>query len=272
MLPSDHRPQFSQPPQPGTSFGVPQRNDDTSSRWRKSSTSIKDPRDLAPPGAIRLRHKFRCQKPYEDKTFKVPGSRTADRLWSPTALRKKTSSKKTLDPKDNNGGKVLLLMKAAEGRSNPPSRKPRPSASQPATKRTVTTVSEEPMDTGQPDTKVTQCNQGVTNHSRGRSPTVSTGSEELMDTDQPDTAEATDTHIHSHAVSEGSRCKNGADSAQDIDILNYEEELEIQGKLKAQIPRHWRTSDINLVKEVGYIRLSLNKKRTFDTLVSLHGN
>ncbi|KAL6035364.1 hypothetical protein STEG23_036388, partial [Scotinomys teguina] len=61
-------------------------------------------------------------------------------------------------------------------------------------------------------------------------------------------------------------------SAQDIDILNYEEELEIQGKLKAQIPRHWRTSDINLVKEVGYIRLSLNKKRTFDTLVSLHGN
>ncbi|OBS66793.1 hypothetical protein A6R68_04685, partial [Neotoma lepida] len=99
-LPSDHRPQFSQPDRPGTPFPFPQRDDDIPPQLGKHLTSTKGPRDFPPPEMIRLtRHKFRCQKPYEGKTFKVPDSRTADSLRNLRALIKSTSSQKTLDPK-----------------------------------------------------------------------------------------------------------------------------------------------------------------------------
>ncbi|OBS70428.1 hypothetical protein A6R68_01031, partial [Neotoma lepida] len=131
-LTSDHRSQFSQAPQPGTPFPFPQKDDDTPPEWGKHLTSTKDRWDLPLRGMIPLTwHKFRCQKPYEGKTFKVPDSWTTDSLQSLRALIKITSSQKTLDPikepKENKEGKVPLSREVPECRSNPLSKKSRPS-------------------------------------------------------------------------------------------------------------------------------------------------
>ena len=186
---SDQRPQFSQPPRPGTPFSgprpgspswVPQWDDDILSQWKKHLprrpgtpfsgrrpgtpfsvsqgiddsapqwetylTSTKFPRDFAPPGVLRLaRHKFRCQKPYRDKTAKIPYTGTADSLRSLRALIKTTSSKKTLDPlkelKEIKEGQVLLPPEVPDCRSNPLSREPRPSVLPPATRKRVASTS-----------------------------------------------------------------------------------------------------------------------------------
>ncbi|OBS66159.1 hypothetical protein A6R68_05301, partial [Neotoma lepida] len=154
-----------------------ERDDDTPPEWGKHLTSTKDPRDFPPPGVIRLtRHKFRCQKPYEGKTFKVHDSWTADSLQSLRALIKSTPSQKTLDPikepKENKEGKVPLPQEVPECRSNPLSTAPRPSALQPATRKrvasslgpipgkvkrslTMSTVLEDPMDFDKSGTRVT---------------------------------------------------------------------------------------------------------------------
>ncbi|OBS69839.1 hypothetical protein A6R68_01621 [Neotoma lepida] len=163
-LPSDHRPQ----------------DEDTPPEWGKHLTRTKDPQDFPPPGLIPLTwHKFRCQKPYESKTFKVPNSRTADSLQSLRALIKITSSQKTMDPikepNENKEGKVPLLQEVPECRSNPLSTAPRPSALKPATRKrvasslgpipgkgkrslTMSTVVEEPMDFAGPVGHQSNCN------------------------------------------------------------------------------------------------------------------
>ncbi|XP_057616584.1 mucin-17-like [Chionomys nivalis] len=207
---SDQRPQFSQLPRPGTPFSgprpgspfwVPQWDDDILSQWGKHLphrpgtpfrgrrpgtpysvsqetylTSTKFPRDFAPPGVLRLtRHKFRCQKPYEDKTVKIPYTGTSGSLRSLRALIKTTSSKKTLDPlkdlKEIKERQVPLPPEVPDCRSNPLSREPRPSALPPATRKRVastsvhrpgkvqrsldmSTVFEEPMDFDHSGTRV----------------------------------------------------------------------------------------------------------------------
>ncbi|KAM7315934.1 hypothetical protein ACRRTK_025058 [Alexandromys fortis] len=216
---SDQRPQFSQPPRPGTPFSgprpgspfrVPQWDDDILSQWGKSLphrpgtpfrglrpgtpfsvsqgiddsapqwetylTSTRLPRDFAPPGVLRLaRHKFRCQKPYKDKTAKIPYAVTADSLRNLRALIKTTSSKKTLGPlkelKEIKEGQVLLPPEVPDCRSNPLSREPRPSVLPPATRKRgastsvhrprkvqrsldMSTVFEEPMDFDHSGTRV----------------------------------------------------------------------------------------------------------------------
>ncbi|OBS79924.1 hypothetical protein A6R68_21874, partial [Neotoma lepida] len=71
-LPSDHRPQFSQAPRPGTPFPFPQRDDDTPPKWGKHLTRTKDPCDFPPPGVIRLTwHKFR--KRVASRLGPIPG-------------------------------------------------------------------------------------------------------------------------------------------------------------------------------------------------------
>ncbi|XP_038168257.2 mucin-17-like [Arvicola amphibius] len=86
-----------------------------------------------------------CQKPYEDKTFKIPNTGTADRLQSLRAIIKTTSSKKTLDPlkelKEIKEGQVPLPPEVPDCRSNPLSREPRPSALPPATRKRVASTS-----------------------------------------------------------------------------------------------------------------------------------
>ncbi|OBS59368.1 hypothetical protein A6R68_09507 [Neotoma lepida] len=181
-LHSGHGLQFSQPPLPGTPFPFPQRDDDTPPEWGKHLTSTEDPRDFPSQGVIRLtRHKFRCQKPYEGKTFKVPDSRTADSLQSLRALIESTSSQKTLDPtkepKENKEGKVPLPQEVPECTSNPLGKEPRPSALQPATRKrvafwgpihgkvkrslTMSTVLEELMVFDQSGTRVTATSSGL---------------------------------------------------------------------------------------------------------------
>ncbi|XP_057609323.1 mucin-17-like [Chionomys nivalis] len=90
-------------------------------------------------------HKFRCQKPYEDKTLKIPNTGTADRLQSLRAIIKTTSSRKTLDPlkewKEIKEGQVPLPPEVPDCRSNPLSRDPRPSALPPATRKRVASTS-----------------------------------------------------------------------------------------------------------------------------------
>ncbi|KAM7338492.1 hypothetical protein ACRRTK_001976 [Alexandromys fortis] len=144
--------------------GVSQGIDDSAPQWETYLTSTKFPRDFAPPGVLRLaRHKFRCQKPYKDKTAKIPYTG----LRSLRALIKTTSSKKTLDPlkemKEIKEGQVPLPPEVPDCRSNPLSREPRPSALPPATRKRgastsvhrprkvqrnldMSTVFEEPMD------------------------------------------------------------------------------------------------------------------------------
>nr|XP_048286097.1 mucin-12-like [Myodes glareolus]XP_048286098.1 mucin-12-like [Myodes glareolus]XP_048286099.1 mucin-12-like [Myodes glareolus]XP_048286100.1 mucin-12-like [Myodes glareolus]XP_048286101.1 mucin-12-like [Myodes glareolus]XP_048286102.1 mucin-12-like [Myodes glareolus] len=163
-------------PRPGTPFSVPQGIDDRASQWETYLTSTKFPRDFAPPGVLRLaRHKFRCQKPYEDKTFKIRNTGTADRLRSLRALIKTKSSKKTLDPlkelKEIKEGQDPLPPEVPGCRSNPLSREPRPSVLPPATRKRVaptsvhrpgkvqrcldmSTVFEEPMDFDHSGTRV----------------------------------------------------------------------------------------------------------------------
>ncbi|OBS64040.1 hypothetical protein A6R68_07421, partial [Neotoma lepida] len=179
-LPSGHGLQFSQPLRPGTPFPFPQKDDDSPPEWGKYLTSTEDPWDFPPQEVIRLTwHKFRCQKPYEGKIFKVPDSRTADNLQSLRALIKSTSSQKTLDPikepKGNKEGKVPLLQEVPECRSNPLDKEPRPWALQLAirkrvvfwgpihgkVKRSLTTVLEEPMDFDQSGTRVTATSSGL---------------------------------------------------------------------------------------------------------------
>ncbi|KAM7315958.1 hypothetical protein ACRRTK_025028 [Alexandromys fortis] len=111
-----------------------------SHQWQTYLTSTKFPRDFAPPGVLRLaRHKFRCQKPYKDKTAKIPYAGTADSLRSLRALIKITSSKRTLGPlkelKEMKKGQVLLPPEVPDCRSNPLSREPRPSVLPPATRK-----------------------------------------------------------------------------------------------------------------------------------------
>ncbi|XP_041910283.1 mucin-12-like [Arvicola amphibius] len=161
---------------PGTPFSVPQGIDDSAPQWETYLTSTKFPRDFSPPGVLRLaRHKFRCQKPYEDKTFKIPNTGTADILRNLRALIKTISSKKTLDPlkelKEIKEGQVPLPPGVPDCRSNPLSREPRPSALPPATRKRVastsvhrpgkvqrrldmSTVFEEPMDFDHSGTRV----------------------------------------------------------------------------------------------------------------------
>ncbi|KAL6090470.1 hypothetical protein STEG23_033280, partial [Scotinomys teguina] len=108
------------------------RDNDSSPKWGKHLTSIKYPKDFASTGVIRLtRHKFRCQKPYSDKTFKVPDLRTADSLRSLRARMKSTSSNNSLEPineqKENKEEKVPLLKEVPECRSDPLSCVSRPS-------------------------------------------------------------------------------------------------------------------------------------------------
>lgn len=163
-------------PRPGTPFSVPKGIDDRASQWETYLTSTKFPRDFAPPGVLRLaRHKFRCQKPYEDKTFKIRNTGTADRLRSLRALIKTKSSKKTLDPlkelKEIKEGQDPLPPEVPGCRSNPLSREPRPSVLPPATRKRVaptsvhrpgkvqrrldmSTVFEEPMDFDHSGTRV----------------------------------------------------------------------------------------------------------------------
>ncbi|KAM7315961.1 hypothetical protein ACRRTK_025031 [Alexandromys fortis] len=125
---------------PGTPFSVSQGIDDSAPQWKTYLTSTKFPRDFAPPGVLRLaRHKFRCQKPYKDKTAKIPYAGTADSLRSLRALIKITSSKRTLGPlkelKEMKKGQVLLPPEVPDCRSNPLSREPRPSVLPPATRK-----------------------------------------------------------------------------------------------------------------------------------------
>ncbi|OBS69107.1 hypothetical protein A6R68_02352 [Neotoma lepida] len=175
-LPSGHGPQFSQPPQPGTPFPFPPKDDDTPPERGKYLTSTEDPWDFPPQ-----EHKFRCQKPCEGKIFKVPDSRTADSLQSLRALIKSTSSQKTLDPikepKGNKEGKIPLPQEVPECRSNPLAKESRPWALQPAIRKrvvfwgpihgkvkrslTMSTVLEEPMDFDQSGTRVTATSSGL---------------------------------------------------------------------------------------------------------------
>ncbi|KAM7315977.1 hypothetical protein ACRRTK_025047 [Alexandromys fortis] len=125
---------------PGTPFSVSQGIDDSAPQWKTYLTSTKFPRDFAPPGVLRLaRQKFRCQKPYKDKTAKIPYAGTADSLRSLRALIKITSSKRTLGPlkelKEMKKGQVLLPPEVPDCRSNPLSREPRPSVLPPATRK-----------------------------------------------------------------------------------------------------------------------------------------
>ncbi|KAM7338369.1 hypothetical protein ACRRTK_001853 [Alexandromys fortis] len=161
---------------PGTPFSVSQGIDDSAPQWETYLTSTKLPRDFAPPGVLRLaRHKFRCQKPYKDKTAKIPYAVTADSLRNLRALIKTTSSKKTLGPlkelKEIKEGQVLLPPEVPDCRSNPLSREPRPSVLPPATRKRgastsvhrprkvqrildMSTVFEEPMDFDHSGTRV----------------------------------------------------------------------------------------------------------------------
>lgn len=90
-------------------------------------------------------HKFRCKKPYKDKTSKIPNTGTADRLQSLGAITKTTSSKKTLDPlkelKEIKEGQVPLSLDVSDCRSNPLSGEHRPSSLPPATRKRVASTS-----------------------------------------------------------------------------------------------------------------------------------
>ncbi|OBS59437.1 hypothetical protein A6R68_09438, partial [Neotoma lepida] len=163
-------------------FPFPQKDDDSPLEWGKHLTSTEDPWDFPPQEVIRLTwHKFRCQKPYEGKIFKVPDSRTADSLQSLRALIKSTSSQKTLDPikepKGNKEGKVPLLQEVPECRSNPLGKEPRPWALQRAVRKrvvfwgpihwkvkrslTMPTVLEEPTDFDQSDVDILTCEKDL---------------------------------------------------------------------------------------------------------------
>lgn len=96
-------------------------------------------------GASTGSHKFRCQNPYKDKTAKIPYTGTADSLWSLRSLIKIQSIKETLDPlkelKEIKEEQVILSPEVPDCRSNPLSRKHRPSVLPPATRKRVASTS-----------------------------------------------------------------------------------------------------------------------------------